>query len=147
MAKVKTHLNRRSFLKLSTAGGAGLMLQFSWFSALAKENPLEGAYELNGYIKIATDGTVTIASPNPEIGQNVKTSMPMIVAEELDVDWKNVVVVQAPLNTDIFTRQLAGGSQSIKQGWDALRMAGATARHMLVEAAANAWKVHLPTSM
>jgi isoquinoline 1-oxidoreductase beta subunit len=142
MTKVKTHLNRRSFLKLSSAGGAGLLLQFSWFSGLAMENPkLEGAYELNGYIKIATDGTVTIASPNPEIGQNVKTSMPMIVAEELDVDWKNVVVVQAPLNTEIFTRQLAGGSQSINQGWNALRMAGATARHMLVAAAASAWNV------
>ncbi len=142
MAKVKTHLKRRSFLKISTAGGAGLMLQFSWFSALAKDNPsAEAAYDLNGYIKIATDGTVTIASPNPEVGQNVKTSMPMIVAEELDVDWKNVKVVQAPLNTDIFTRQVAGGSRSINQSWDALRMAGATARYMLVQAAAAAWGV------
>ena len=142
MAKIKTHLKRRSFLKLSTAGGAGLLLQFSWFSALAKDNPsAEAAYDLNGYIKIATDGTVTIASPNPEVGQNVKTSMPMIVAEELDVDWKNVKVVQAPLNTDIFTRQVAGGSRSINQSWDALRMAGATARHMLVQAAATEWGV------
>ena len=142
MTKIKTHLNRRSFLKIGSAAGAGLMLQFSWFSGLAMEHPkLEGAYDLNGYIKIATDGTVTIASPNPEIGQNVKTSMPMIVAEELDVNWENVVVVQAPLNTDIFTRQLAGGSQSIRQGWDALRMAGATARYMLVKAAASAWGV------
>ncbi|WP_435132693.1 molybdopterin cofactor-binding domain-containing protein [Formosa sp. A9] len=142
MTKVKTHLNRRSFLKLSAAGGAGLMLQFSWFSALAKENPkLEAAYDLNGFIKIDSNGMVTIASPNPEIGQNVKTSMPMIVAEELDVNWKHVKVVQAPLNTGIFTRQIAGGSQSINQSWDALRMAGATARHMLVEAAATAWGV------
>ncbi|MGB5943841.1 MAG: molybdopterin cofactor-binding domain-containing protein [Leeuwenhoekiella sp.] len=142
MALIKTHQNRRSFLKLSAAGGAGLMLQFSWFSGLAKQNPeLEAAYELNGFIKIAPDGTVTIASPNPEIGQNVKTSMPMIVAEELDVDWKNVKVEQAPLNTDIFTRQLAGGSQSIRQSWDSLRMAGATARHMLLQAAAENWGV------
>jgi CO/xanthine dehydrogenase Mo-binding subunit len=80
-------------------------------------------------------------SPNPEIGQNVKTSMPMIVAEELDVDWKKVVVEQAPLNTEIFTRQLAGGSQSIRQGWQGLRMAGAAARRMLREAAARAWRV------
>ena len=142
MAKVKTHFNRRSFLKLSAAGSTGLMIQFSWFSALAKENPtLEAAYELNGFIKIDTNGIVTIASPNPEIGQNVKTSMPMIVAEELDVDWKNVKVVQAPLNTAIFTRQLAGGSRSINQSWNSLRMAGATARHMLVTAAAKAWNV------
>ncbi|MBT0608360.1 molybdopterin cofactor-binding domain-containing protein [Aequorivita echinoideorum] len=142
MTKIKTHLNRRSFLKLSAAGGAGLMLQFSWFSSLASENPtIEEAFDLNGYIKIATDGTVTIASPNPEVGQNVKTSMPMIVAEELDVDWKNVKVVQAPLNTAIFTRQLAGGSRSINESWNALRMAGATARHMLVQAAAKSWGV------
>lgn len=65
----------------------------------------------------------------------------MIVAEELDVDWKTVIVEQGPLNTDIFTRQLAGGSQSIRQGWPGLRMAGATARHMLREAAAQAWQV------
>ena len=118
------------------------MIQFSWFSSLANDNPtLEGAYDLNGYIKISTDGTVTIASPNPEVGQNVKTSMPMIVAEELDVNWKNVKVVQAPLNTAIFTRQIAGGSRSINESWDALRMAGATARHMLVQAAAASWGV------
>ncbi len=142
MAKVKTHVNRRSFLKLSAAGSTGLLIQFSWFSSLAKENPnLEAAYELNGFIQIHTDGIVTIASPNPEIGQNVKTSMPMIVAEELDVNWENVRVVQAPLNTAIFTRQLAGGSRSISQSWDALRMAGATARHMLVKAAAKGWNV------
>lgn len=65
----------------------------------------------------------------------------MIVAEELDVDWNDVIVEQAPLNTAIFTRQLAGGSQSIRQGWEALRMAGATARHMLIAAAAEAWQV------
>ena len=84
---------------------------------------------------------VTIMSPNPEIGQNVKTAMPMIVAEELDVDWKNVVVEQAGLDTVKYSRQLAGGSQSIRQGWKGLRMAGATARRMLLEAAARQWEV------
>ncbi|MEO1714089.1 MAG: molybdopterin cofactor-binding domain-containing protein, partial [Bacteroidota bacterium] len=98
-------------------------------------------FEINGYLKIGDNGLVTIMSPNPEIGQNVKTSMPMIVAEELDAKWANVVVEQAPLNTDIFTRQLAGGSQSIRQGWESLRMAGATARRMLIESAAKAWEV------
>lgn len=65
----------------------------------------------------------------------------MIVAEELDIDWNQVIVEQAPLNTTIFTRQLAGGSQSIRQGWEGLRMAGATGRHMLKEAAAQGWQV------
>ncbi len=58
--------------------------------------------EINGYLKIGENGVVTIMSPNPEIGQNVKTSMPMIVADELDIDWKNVIVEQAPLNTRRF---------------------------------------------
>lgn len=122
------------------------MLSFSWLAGcLPKEKdaltmPKEW-FELNGYLKIGDNGVVTIMSPNPEIGQNVKTSMPMIVAEELDVDWKNVIVEQAPLNTTVFTRQLAGGSQSIRQGWKSLRMAGATARTMLREAAAKTWHV------
>ena len=77
--------------------------------------------ELNGYLKIAEDGIVTIMSPNPEGGQNVKTSMPMIVAEELDVDWKNVIVEQASLNTELYTRQFIGGSQAIRQGWKNLQ--------------------------
>ncbi|MDH5610557.1 MAG: molybdopterin-dependent oxidoreductase, partial [Cyclobacteriaceae bacterium] len=83
----------------------------------------------------------TIMSPNPEIGQNVKTSMPMVVAEELDVDWKMVTVKQARLDTDVFTRQVAGGSQSLRRGWQSLRMAGGTARQMLLNAAAQKWQV------
>ncbi|UII24028.1 xanthine dehydrogenase family protein molybdopterin-binding subunit [Fulvivirga ligni] len=144
MAKIKTHFNRRSFLKVATASGAGLMLQFSWMPSLAgkkTKEEIDGVFRFNGFIKIATNGDVTIFSPNPEIGQNVKTSMPMIVAEELDVDWKKVMVEQAPLNTDLYTRQIAGGSQSIRQGWKGLRMAGATAKQMLKEAAAKEWGV------
>jgi isoquinoline 1-oxidoreductase beta subunit len=146
MTLIKTSIGRRSFLKTSALAGGGFMLSFSWLaSCISKPNealtmPKEW-FELNGYLKIGENGLVTIMSPNPEIGQNVKTSMPMIVAEELDVDWKNVIVEQAPLNTDIFVRQLAGGSQSIRQGWQGLRMAGATARRMLCQAAANAWQV------
>ena len=83
-------------------------------------------FDINAFLKIGDNGIVTIMSPNPEIGQNVKTAMPMIVAEELDVDWKDVIVEQAGLNTQKYTRQLAGGSQSIRQGWQSLRMAGAT---------------------
>ncbi|MEQ9208615.1 MAG: molybdopterin cofactor-binding domain-containing protein, partial [Pseudomonadales bacterium] len=146
MTIVKTTIGRRSFLKASALAGGGMILGFNWLmSACSKPEDLLALpkewFELNGFLKIGDNGVVTIMSPNPEIGQNVKTSMPMIVAEELDVDWKRVIVEQAPLNTDIFTRQLAGGSQSIRQGWTSLRTAGATARQMLREAAAAAWQV------
>ncbi len=121
------------------------MLSFSW---LASCSPVDGTsevpsawFDLNAYLTIADNGEVTIMSPNPEVGQNVKTSMPMIIAEELDVSWDDVIVKQAPLNTESFTRQVAGGSQSIRQGWQSLRMAGATAREMLKSAAAKRWNV------
>ncbi|MFN7326345.1 MAG: molybdopterin cofactor-binding domain-containing protein [Chitinophagales bacterium] len=150
MTTIKTSYGRRSFLKTSALAGGGMMLGFSWLAGCkptagmkASELPKEW-FEINGFLKIAPDGQVTIMSPNPEIGQNVKTSMPMLVAEELDIDWKQVVVEQAPLNTSIFKRQLAGGSQSIRASWQSLRMAGATARQMLREAAAQAWQVPLP---
>ncbi len=97
--------------------------------------------EINGFIKIGDNGVVTIMSPNPEIGQNVKTAMPMIIAEELDVDWKNVIVEQGKLDTENFERQIAGGSQSIRHGWEPLRNTGATARAMLVSAAAETLEV------
>lgn len=147
MTIVKTSYNRRSFLKTTAMAGGGLVLGFSWLVGCKPTTAEEALvmpkewFDINGFLKIGENGVVTIMSPNPEIGQNVKTSMPMIVAEELDIDWKNVVVEQAPLNTEVFTRQLAGGSQSIRQGWQGLRMAGASARHMLKEAAAQAWQV------
>lgn len=143
---VKTTYNRRSFLKSSVATGGGLLLGFSWLASCTpteeeiRQMP-ENWFDVNAFLKIGDNGLVTIYSPNPEIGQNVKTAMPMIVAEELDVAWKDVIVEQAALNTDIYTRQLAGGSQSIRQGWQSLRMAGATARHILVETAAQQWGV------
>ena len=99
-------------------------------------------YQLNGYLKIGDNGLITLMSPNPEIGQNVKTSMPMMVAEELDINWKDVIVEQAPLNTELYKpMQIAGGSNSINESWQAMRTAGATAKEMLKQAAANEWKV------
>lgn len=122
------------------------MISFSWapsFGSTIKKTDSrpDEVTELNGYLKISADGVVTIMSPNPEGGQNVKTSMPMIVAEELDVDWKSVIIEQASLNTSLYTRQFIGGSQAIRQGWKNLRTAGATARQMLREAAAQSWSV------
>ena len=144
MTLIKTTYDRRSFIKVSSLSTGGMLLGFSWLASCKPEqvaNLPKEWFDINGFLKIADNGLVTIMSPNPEIGQNVKTSMPMIVAEELDVNWESVVVEQAGLDTSIFTRQLAGGSQSIRQGWESLRMAGATARRMLMEAAAQQWNV------
>ncbi|MEM1357596.1 MAG: molybdopterin cofactor-binding domain-containing protein, partial [Bacteroidota bacterium] len=138
--------NRRSFLKVTAAAGGGMLLGVSWLTS-CENKPLaavepelvmpETWAEVNAFVKIGDNGVVTIINPNPEIGQNVKTSMPMLIAEELDVDWKNVVVEQGKLDTENFERQLAGGSQSIRHGWEPLRKTGATARHLLVAAAAE----------
>ncbi len=149
MTFIKTKVGRRSFIKSSAVAGGGMMIGFSWLAGCKTEPMIEEEilqmpaewFNINGFLKIGDNGVVTIMSPNPEIGQNIKTSMPMLVAEELDIDWKKVVVEQAPLNTDLYKRQLAGGSQSIRQGWKSLRMAGATARRVLCEAAAKAWEV------
>lgn len=150
MTQIKTHYNRRSFLKVSAAAGGGMLIGFSWLAGCKPASKPEEMvevpnewFEINGYIKIGDTGMVTIYSPNPEIGQNVMTSMPMIVAEELDVEWKNVVVEQAPLNTGLYQNQFAGGSLSIRLSWNALRMAGATGRRMLLEAAAKEWELEV----
>jgi isoquinoline 1-oxidoreductase subunit beta len=147
MSIVKTKFNRRSFLKASALAGGGMMLSFSWLAG-CKPSPKEVAlglpdewFELNSYIKIGENGAVTLYSSSPEFGQNVKTSMPMILAEELDVDWKNVMVEQAEFSPKRYQRQFAGGSQSIRQGWTPLRTVGASARQLLILAAAQSWKV------
>ena len=146
MTTVNTKLDRRSFLKVSALAGGGMMLSFSWLAGCkptAEEAlglPKEW-FELNSYIKIGENGAVTLFSPNPEFGSNVKTSMPMILAEELDTDWKNVKVEQADFYPERYDRQFTGGSQGIRQGWTPLRTAGATARAMLMAAAAQTWKV------
>ena len=101
--------------------------------------------DFNAFIKISDEGLVTIFSPNSEIGQGVKTSMPMIIAEELDVSWDKVFVAQGKLDTKNYQRQVAGGSQSIRAGWDALRQTGATAKQMLINAAAKRWGVNAST--
>ena len=139
--------SRRDFIKITSLTGGGLLLGFGWFSAdaeapatAAKAN-FAGDLGFNNYLSIATDGTITIFSPNPELGQNVMTSFPMIVAEELDADWTKVKVVQPPLDTVKFDRQLTGGSGAIPHSWKRLRNAGATARYLLVAAAAKRWNV------
>ncbi len=139
--------SRREFLKLTSITGGGLLLGFSWFSAeagapviMTKSN-FAGELGFNSYLSIATDGTITIFSPNPELGQNIMTSFPMIIAEELDADWSKIKVVQAPLDSQKFDRQATGGSGAIPHSWARLRHAGAAARHLLIAAAAQRWKV------
>ena len=156
MANKNNTIDRRSFLKVSSAAGGGMVLGFSIFMSGCKNDEVvkqlipeiimpDNWVTMSGWIKVGDNGVVTIMSPNPEIGQNVKTSMPMIIAEELDVDWNNVVVEQAPLDTEKYERQVAGGSQSIRHGWDALRKAGATTKAMLISAAAAQWEVEAST--
>lgn len=147
----KYTFSRRNFLRTSALAGGGIMIGFNLFTA-CKPNVKPSVdienlnfNDFNAFIKISDEGYVTIFAPNPEIGQGVKTTMPMIIAEELDVDWNKVHVVQAPLDTKNYTRQLAGGSQSIRQGWDALRQTGATTKQMLINAAAVKWGVDATT--
>ena len=148
MEEVRTKIGRRSFIKISAATSGGLLVGFNWllscksldFNKSQKSVP-EDWFNMNGYIRINGNGMVTILSPNPEIGQNVMTSMPMIVAEELDVPWENVIVEQGRLDEDSFKNpQFAGGSLSIMRGWDPLRIAGAAARFMLMKVASHEWR-------
>lgn len=141
--------NRRDFLKIAALTSGGLVLGFNWTKSQAATTlsgadvaALSGA-EFNSYLSIDSQGIITILSPNPEVGQGIKTAFPIVVAEELDADWTKIVVEQAPLDTKKFERQVAGGSGSIPHSWQRLRTAGATARQMLLEAAAKRWNVPL----
>jgi isoquinoline 1-oxidoreductase beta subunit len=139
--------SRRDFMKLAGAAGGGLFLGFNWFSAEAAPVVVDiksiaaGSINFNSYLSIGSDNIITIVSPNPEIGQGIKTAFPMVVAEELDADWKNVRTVQGHLDPSKFERQVTGGSGAVPHSWDRLRKAGASARYLLIAAAANRWKV------
>lgn len=139
--------NRRTFIKSAALVGGGILFGFQFLKSATTNAPLPNSVEdlnfqdFNAYIKIALNGKVTIFSPNPEIGQGVKTSMPMLIAEELDVDWKDVQVVQGVLDTKNYSRQFAGGSNSIRLAWLPFRETGAAARQMLVQVAATNWGV------
>lgn len=131
-------IDRRQFLKLTGMVGGGLMLGFALPRARAHTDHVD--FKPNGYIKIDSEG-ITLYAPNPEIGQGVKTSLPMIVAEELDADWTEISVVQSEINSAVYGQQFAGGSTAIPTNYAKLRQAGATARAMLVQAAAEQWSV------
>lgn len=148
MTTAKIKFGRRSFIKNTALTGGGLALGFNWFATLnAKAGGIaylpEELSEINAYLRIAENGVITIMAPNPEIGTDVTTSLPMLIAEELDADWKKVAIEQAPLNPGLYGYQFTGGSMAILSRWQTLRTAGATARQMLKEAAAKAWSVPL----
>ncbi|GAB1261395.1 xanthine dehydrogenase family protein molybdopterin-binding subunit [Aurantivibrio plasticivorans] len=130
-------LGRRSFLKLMGVAGGGLTLAVGIAPQLAEAQDREGDLPtLTAFVRIAPSGEIYIYAVNPEIGQGVKTSLPMIIAEELDASWDNVIVEQSAIDSR-YGRQFAGGSLSIPMNWMALRQAGAAARAMLVAAAAK----------
>ena len=147
MTHQKTAISRRSFLKSSALAGGGWMLSFAWLSSFKPADRTgdndfpEQWTELNGYIKITPDNVIKILNPNPEFGQNVMTSLPMIVAEELEADWQKVIVEMGPHDNVKLGPQFTGGSNSVRMYWKPLREAGAAARQMLIEAAAQTWAV------
>jgi isoquinoline 1-oxidoreductase beta subunit len=131
-------LDRRAFLIGAGAAGGLLICGVRPGRAAAEA---AGPFRPNPFLEIASDGTVTLWAKNPEIGQGVKTALPMIVAEELEVEWEAVRVVQADLDEERFGDQLAGGSDAIRGNWQPLREAGAVGRTLLVTAAARRWGV------
>jgi isoquinoline 1-oxidoreductase beta subunit len=135
--------SRREFLKVTSVGGAGLVISFHlpWGETLvAQEKQAESLFAPNAWLRIDKEGTITITVAKSEMGQGVRTALPMIVAEELDADWAKVKVVQA-LADRKYGSMGTGGSTSVRTSWEKLRKAGATARAMLVTAAAQTWHV------
>ena len=140
---------RRSFIQKTALFSGAFCLGFDWFQANGKEvSMVQTTMEsgrFNAFLAIDPSGKIILYSPNPEIGQGIKTAFPVVVAEELDVDWKDVEVRQANLDTQNFERQLTGGSGALKHSWERLRKAGATARKMFIQAAAQTWNVDAST--
>jgi isoquinoline 1-oxidoreductase subunit beta len=139
MAAEAGYLSRRDLLKGAAAGG--LVLCFSSIGSAAAAKASDAPPELTTYVRVGLDGIVTIAAKNPEIGQGIKTMLPMLIAEELDVDWKNVRIEQVDSDPKRYSRQLTGGSSATPANWDDMRRVGAAARAMLVQAAASDWGV------
>jgi len=135
-------IKRRKFIKVVGLSGGGLFLAsyVPLQNVLAKPGDDPKIFAPSVYLKINSDGIVTIIMHRSELGQGVKTALPMLIAEELEVDWDKIVIEQADADSK-YGSQTTGGSTSIRRNWDPLRVAGATARVMLITAAANRWNV------
>ncbi|MEO8885888.1 MAG: molybdopterin cofactor-binding domain-containing protein [Mucilaginibacter sp.] len=131
-------VSRRHFIKVTSVAGGGIMIGFNLLADGIAVADTPGVFNPNAYVSIDSKGLVTLMSPNPEIGQGVKTALPMILAEELEVKWDKVEVEMAPLETK-YGNQMAGGSSSVRTRYMPIRQAGATARQMLTTAAAQTW--------
>jgi isoquinoline 1-oxidoreductase beta subunit len=138
------NIDRRSFLKVSAVGAGGALISLylePQASAQGRGGPPAPPPDPHTYIKIAPDGTVTITAKNPEVGQGIKTMLPMLIAEELDVDWKSVKIEQADFDDKKYAGQIAGGSTATPTNYIPMRQAGAAGRAMLITAAAQTWGV------
>ena len=131
-------LSRRSFLRTSATASAGLVIGFYLPSKARADS--DGTFSPNAYLTVAPEGKITIVVPRTEMGQGVWTSLPMILAEELEAEWKQIKIEQAGAST-LFGDQTTGGSASVRTTWDPMRKAGAQAREMLISAAAQQWNV------
>ncbi len=136
-------LSRRSFIRVSALAGGGLLLASYTDRAEGAATLVDGAadFEPNAFVKITPEGVITIFAKNPEVGQGIKTMLPMLIAEELDVEWSQVTVEQTMADQQRYGSQVAGGSSATPSNWEPMRRAGAVARALLVGAAAETWKV------
>jgi isoquinoline 1-oxidoreductase subunit beta len=131
-----SRLSRREFIAAGTAAGAGLVIGFY----LPHGEKSREAFSPNAYLRITSDNKITIVCARSEMGQGVRTALPMILAEELDADWNHIEIEQAGAST-LYGDQTTGGSASVRTTWDPMRKAGAQAREMLISAAALTWGV------
>jgi isoquinoline 1-oxidoreductase beta subunit len=140
-----THTSRRSFLKVSAAATGGLLMAVNLPGTLGQAMAAGTVHTPNAWVHIADDNTITILSSHSEMGQGVHTAMPMLVAEELNVEMSQIRVVDAPPGAAyvnaLLGAQITGGSTSVRGGWEKLRVAGAQVREMLITAAAAHWDV------